>query len=196
MGCSATTIPYHLHLRPLFVQKESSREILSVGWLIRRKGTDLQMKVANNVLKKYPAWIWRIIGDGELKEQLLDFIKENNLEGRLVLEKPASHDIVKYYQNASIFVLTSRMESFGMVLAEAMCHGVPAVAFDCDTGPRHVITNNEDGILVDTENTLQMSKAISKLIEDASLRKKWGKRLSPICNAFHLKRFMNYGSNS
>ncbi|HEX7903827.1 MAG TPA: glycosyltransferase family 4 protein [Chitinophagaceae bacterium] len=174
MGCRATAIPYHMHLKPSFVQKEDSKEILSVGWLIPRKGIDLLMKVANGILKKYPEWTWKIIGDGPMKEELLHFISENNLKGKLILKKPVSHDITSYYKNASIFVLTSRMESFGMVLAEAMCHGVPAVAFDCETGPRNVITNYIDGFLAGKENSLQLSEAISKLIESPLLRKKMG----------------------
>jgi glycosyltransferase involved in cell wall biosynthesis len=176
MGCDAIAIPYHLHLEPAFFQKEGSKEILSIGWLIPRKGTDLLMKAAAIILKKYPEWTWRVIGDGEMKNELLDLIKANQLEDRLILEKPSGHEIGHYYNNSSIFGLTSRMESFGMVLAEAMCHGVPGVAFDCETGPRHVITANEDGFLAEKENVPQLVEYISRLIEDPVLRKKMGEK--------------------
>lgn len=178
MGCRVTTIPYHLHLQPAFAANENSKEILSVGWLIHRKGTDLLMKAAKIVLEKHPDWKWRVIGDGELKNPLLEFIRQNGLAGKLILQKPVSHDITAYYQQASIFALTSRSESFGMVLAEAMCHGVPVVAFDCETGPRHVITNNQDGFLIEKENIQKLAEAINQLIEDPSLRKKMGENAS------------------
>lgn len=186
MRCRASAIPYHLHLQPSFTATENNKEILSIGWLIHRKGIDLLMKAAEIVLKKYPGWKWRIIGDGEMKEELLDFIKTHKLKNKLILENPVSHDIITYYQQASIFALTSRSESFGMVLAEAMSQGVAGVAFDCETGPRHIITNNQDGFLIENENIQKLAETIGHLIENPSLRKKMGeaavenmKRFSP-----------------
>ncbi len=176
IGCKTITIPYHLHIAPAYSHNDASNEILSIGWLIPRKGIDLLMEAANIILKKYPSWTWRVIGDGEMKESLLDFIKKNNLEGKLILQLPKDHNTNGLYKNASIFVMTSRSESFGMVIAEAMAHGLPAIAFDCETGPRHVITNNQDGFLVEKEDIIQLSKTISRLIEDPELRKNMGEK--------------------
>jgi glycosyltransferase involved in cell wall biosynthesis len=61
-----------------------------------------------------------------------------------------------------------------MVLLEAMSHGVPCIAFDCETGPRHIITHNVDGYLVEKENPAKLAEAIEILIENEQKRKKFG----------------------
>ena len=178
---------------PNFIENKSGKKttgnaktILSVGWLIHRKGIDFIMHAAKIVFTKHPDWKWKIIGEGEMKNQLLEFIKKENLEDKLILQQPVSSNIDDEYCNASIFVLASRFEAFPMVLLEAMSFGVPCISFDCLSGPSDIITNDEDGILVDKENPVKLAEAINKLIEDESLRIEMGgksfenvKRFSP-----------------
>ncbi|MBK8142709.1 MAG: glycosyltransferase [Chitinophagaceae bacterium] len=70
--------------------------------------------------------------------------------------------------------MTSRNECFPMTLLEAQSAGLPCISFDCDSGPRHIIKNEENGILVEKENTLQLAAAVSSLIMDEAKRKKMG----------------------
>ena len=168
-----------VHLIPNFIENNSGQKaavntktILSVGWLIHRKGIDFIMQAAKQVLANHPDWKWKIIGEGEMKTQLLEFIEKENQQGKLILQQPVSSDISNEYLNASIFVLASRFEAFPMVLLEAMSYGVPCVSFDCPTGPSDIITRNEDGILVEKENPAKLAEAINKLIEDEMLRNK------------------------
>jgi glycosyltransferase involved in cell wall biosynthesis len=63
-----------------------------------------------------------------------------------------------------------------MVLLEAMSCGVPCVSFDCPYGPRNIIQNEEDGLLVDYLNSQALAKGICRLIEDKELRKRLGAR--------------------
>jgi glycosyltransferase involved in cell wall biosynthesis len=107
-----------------------------------------------------------------MKKELLAFIKKEKLEGKLILQEPISSNIDDEYCNASIFALASRFEAFPMVLLEAMIFGVPCISFDCLSGPSDIISNNEDGILVEKENPIKLAEAINKLIEDSSLRNK------------------------
>ena len=90
----------------------------------------------------------------------------------MILQQPVSSNIDDEYCNASIFVLASRFEAFPMVLLEAMSFGVPCISFDCLSGPSDIITNDEDGILVDKENPVKLAEAINKLIEDEEMRNK------------------------
>jgi len=171
------------YIIPNFIENKSGRQaaldqktILSVGWLIPRKGIDFIMKAAKQALTQYPDWKWKIIGDGELKDQLLGFIEKEKLQGRLILQQPAINNIEEEYYNASIYVLASRFEAFPMVLLEAMSLGVPCISFNCPTGPSDIIINNEDGILVEKGNTQKLTEAIIKLIEDEPLRIKMGEK--------------------
>ncbi len=77
-------------------------------------------------------------------------------------------------RNASIYALSSRYESFGMVIIEAMSVGVPCVGFAC-TGPREVITHKEDGILVEEGNVEELANSLMMLIESEELRKEYGR---------------------
>ena len=154
----------------------NTKIILSVGWLIPRKGIDFMMQAAKIIFAKHPGWRWKIIGEGEMKNQLLEFIKKEKLQEKLILQEPVSSNIDDEYCNASIFVLASRFEAFPMVLLEAMSFGVPCVSFDCLSGPSDIITNNEDGILVEKESPTKLAQVITQLIEDETLRTKMGEQ--------------------
>ena len=81
-------------------------------------------------------------------------------------------DIWPWYRNAKCFVSTSLSESWGNVIVEAMSQGCPVVAFDCDYGPREIITDGLNGLLVKTNDVQSLSKAITTLIIDDQLRSK------------------------
>lgn len=158
------------------ISSGNSKTILSVGWLIPRKGIDLMLKAARQVLTDHPGWIWKLIGEGEMKEEVLRFVKEEKLEKRFVLQSPVSSTITEEYLNASLFVLSSRFEAFPMVLLEAMSFGVPCVSFNCPSGPADIITHNEDGLLVEKENPQKLTEAITILVENEEGRKKMGEK--------------------
>lgn len=151
-----------------------SNTILSIGWLIPRKGIDLLLTAAKVVLAKHPDWKWKLIGKGEMKEQVLAFIKTEKLEDRFLLQDPGKSAINDEYLNVSLFVLSSRSEAFPMVLLEAMSFGVPCISFDCPSGPADIITNQMDGLLVEKENPAKLSEAISSLIVNKAERKRMG----------------------
>ncbi len=153
----------------------TNKIILTVGRLTAIKGTDLLLQTAKQVLNKYPDWQWKLIGDGDMKERVLQFIEKENLCNKLILELPVDHNLQNEYKNASIYIMTSRNECFPMTLLEAQSAGLPCIAFDCESGPRHIIKNNETGLLVEKENYLQLANAIYSLIENDITRIEMGK---------------------
>lgn len=160
---------------PNFISKNkqvsnlNTRQILTVARLTKIKGIDRLLKTADLVLKKHPDWKWKLIGEGEMKEEVKAFIESEGLQNKLILQQPLSHDISSQYATASIYAMTSRNECFPMVLLEAMSSGLPCVAFDCETGPRHIIDNSSNGLLVKDDSITGLAAAISSLIEDSSL---------------------------
>lgn len=149
----------------------TNKTILTVARLTAVKGIDHLLTVAKEVLSSHPAWQWKLIGDGEMKEDVLSFITNEKLEDRLILQSPVDHNIIAEYQQASLYVMTSRNECFPMTLLEAQSVGLPCIAFDCESGPRHIITS-ENGILVEKENTAKLTEAISSLINNGDQRQR------------------------
>ena len=78
------------------------------------------------------------------------------------------------YLNSSIFALPSRFEGFGLVIIEAMSCGLPVVAFNCENGPRNIVTNKEDGFLVTPFDVEEYAEILLKLVHNEDLRKQIG----------------------
>lgn len=152
--------------------------VICVGKISFQKGQDLLQKAWAGVHQKYPEWELHWYG----KEDL-DFLDTRNLEHNIHYFRPEK-DIQKKYLDASIYVMSSRFEGFGMVLIEAMEFGLPCVSFNCDYGPSDIIEDGVDGFLVEKENTEQLAEKLRLLIQDKELRKTMGAKAKD-----HVKRF-------
>lgn len=104
----------------------AQKTILFVHWLAERKGAHLLAPIIKLIDAKFI-----VIGEGPLKEKILQEIKENKLERRVqILGKIPNKELMKYYESADVFILPSLQEGFPRVLIEAMAMGIPYVAFD------------------------------------------------------------------
>ena len=97
-------------------------------------------------------------------------------------------NIGEWYERADLFVMSSRFEGFGNTLAEALAHGVAAVSFDCDTGPRDIIRHEVDGLLVPPGDTVALTAALDKLMCDPALRQQFAKRAVEARARFSMER--------
>lgn len=175
---NAVVIPNFIEPPPLVTITEEGHRgfsLISVTRFNTIKGIDLLMKVAKLILPQQPDIKWKVIGYGEQKEKFLDFIRGEGFNNQLLFQSADKTDLTDDYRDAAIFVMTSRNECFPLVLLEAMSNGLPCIAFDCDTGPRHIIHNNENGLLVGKENVQEMAAAILSLLRDSE-RQKWMSR--------------------
>ncbi len=176
LGCRTIVIPGFIPDFPDEQATLNSKEMLTVGWFIERKGIDLVPLIAKLIFQKHPDWKWKLVGKGEGLTQLTKAIIENGLENNMVIVPPVGHrELEEIYSHASLYIMTSRFEGFPAVLIESMAHGVPCISFDCPTGPSDIIRHGIDGILVKKENTVAMAEAINSLIEDNNKRKTMGR---------------------
>ena len=150
----------------------SYKQVIAVGRYVPQKGFDLLIPAWQLVAQKHKDWILRIYGDG-MREQLQQQIDSLGITSSCILEKTVSNIVDKYCES-SIFALSSRFEGFGMVIIEAMACGVPPVSFTCPCGPRDIIDDNNDGLLVENGNIEQLAEKICYLIENEDIRKKMG----------------------
>ena len=117
-----------------------------------------------------------------------------NLENRVFINPPTDR-IYDEYMNSDFLVLSSRYEGFGLVLLEAMSCGVPFVSFDCPHGPRNIIRDGEDGLLVEYLNSQALADGICQLIEDESVRKRLGANAKKDIGRFSRESVMQQWEN-
>jgi glycosyltransferase involved in cell wall biosynthesis len=176
-------IPNSLPFEPDASSNLQNRQAIAVGRYNNAKGYKYLVEAWNIVHQRYPDWTINIYGSGELKDQVKELIEKYQLQETMLMHEPTDNIKDKYLES-SICVVSSRYEGFSMVILESMACGVPVVSFDCPHGPRNIIKNGEDGILVDYLNSQALADNICKLIEHPELRKEYGAKAKE-----NIKRF-------
>lgn len=163
-------IPDPLTFLPEQHSSLQKKRVIAVGRYVYQKGFDLLLKAWSMVEKKYPDWELVIFGSGN-REPYECLIKEFNIDGsRCHLNGPSSN-IQQEFIDSSLFVFSSRFEGFGMVLIEAMACGLPVISFDCPCGPRDIINNGDDGLLVENGNVSDLVINMEFLMKDSEKRR-------------------------
>lgn len=174
-NCQCVYIPNIIDKIPKGVSSLETKRIVSVGRLSPEKGYIDLLKVFSVIANKYPAWHLDIIGDGVEKERLEKFINNHELNERVTLHGFQNKDYIdKILHDSSIYVMTSYTESFGIVLLEAMSHGLPCIAFDSAEGARELINSGMNGYLIKNRSYAAMIKKIEDLMKNKNVRKKIG----------------------
>ena len=151
----------------------SDKRVISIGRYAYDKGNDLLLQVWEKVEKQMPDWYLDVYGNG-CREPYELIMRQLSIEfSRCHLYGPTT-DVKREYLNSSVFVLPSRFEGFGLVLIEAMACGVPVVSFDCENGPRSIITNGVNGFLIQSFDIDAYAEKLILLMSDDKLRRQMG----------------------
>lgn len=135
----------------------------AVGRLSKQKGFDLLLKSYAIAFKlshsdaDFPKLI--IIGEGELKCELIELAISEGIAGRIIFHGYNSNPYA-IISHALAFLLTSRHEGMPTALIEALYLETPVISFDCPTGPSEIIKNGSNGILVSNGNVADFATAI------------------------------------
>ena len=173
--CMCIYIPNCIENVPKKLSKLNEKRFISVGRLSPEKGYLDLLKVYKLLRNDYPDWVLDIVGDGKERQNLEKYIKNNNLEKYVTLHGFQGKEYIdKLMNKSSIYLMTSFTESFGIVLIEAMSHGIPCIAFNSAEGAREIINSGENGYLIKNRNYEMMIKKISDLIENPIERKRIG----------------------
>ena len=165
--------------RQINIQKNKNIfQILSIGYLIERKGFDYLIKSLKEVLKSYQEVELKIVGSGPMKCLIEDLIIDLNLEDKIhIISNISDQELLEIYNSSDLFVLPSIIDSqgntegLGVVLLEAMACQLPVIGSDIGGIP-DIIHDEVTGLLVPQKDVMGLSKAILKLIENDELRKR------------------------
>lgn len=183
-------IPDPLPFTPSQVSPLTEKRVIAVARYSHEKGIDLLLHAWAEVEKQCTDWRLDVFGEGDttLYERLMDELAIDRCRCRL---NGRTSDIEKEYLMSSIAVCSSRFEGFGLVIVEAMACGLPVVAFDCPWGPRSIIKEGEDGILVEDGNPSSLAKGILFLVNDTALCKRMKTATQQNVQRFYIQHIAN-----
>jgi len=157
--------------------------VMGMGRLAPEKRFDLLIDAFAAATERNPGWSLVLLGDGPSRPGLESRIKELGIIGsvRLLGCVQRSEDLLS---QADLFVLCSDYEGFPNALCEAMACGVPVIATDCPSGPREIIRDGVDGVLVPPSDAAALSEAMARFMSDAGERARMGTRGREVCARF------------
>jgi GalNAc-alpha-(1->4)-GalNAc-alpha-(1->3)-diNAcBac-PP-undecaprenol alpha-1,4-N-acetyl-D-galactosaminyltransferase len=165
------------------------RHLLAIGKLIPQKGFDLAIRAFAQVCEQHPEWTFSIFGEGEMRGELEDLCVQLRLEERVYLPGVVKN-IDAQLRRADIFMLSSRFEGFPVTLCEAMACGVPVIATDCLSGPREIVHNGRDGLLVVPENVDALAVGLDILMSDPVKRQYFSHHAPSVLDRFGIEPVM------
>ena len=175
-----TTLPDIILARP---------SLVAMGRFQHNKGFDLLLNAFARLKDRYPDWTLTILGDGPLRSYIESLRDELGLDDRVHL--PGLVDNIHHaLKQADLFVMSSRWEGMPMALMEAMSCGLPVISTDCRCGPREIIRNGVDGVLVPPENVEALSAAMDQLMSDESARKRLASRAVEVTERFSVEQVL------
>lgn len=105
-----------------------------------------------------------LVGDGPMRKEIEKYIEDNKIDGVNILGFQSRENILKFYNIADALVLPSIIEPWGMVISEALCFGLPVIVSDKVGAGVDLVKNNENGFIFKSDNVLQLTTSIEKMI--------------------------------
>ncbi len=151
----------------------TSKVMISCGRLAHQKNYQSLIRAFAVFLRAFPDWQLLILGNGQEKKSIIEEIITNNVSSNVALI-PATNSIYEYLLGSSLYVCSSRYESFCIAILEAMACGLPVISYECD-GPMEYIRHLSNGILVTQGDEAALAKAMMTCAANLELREKLGK---------------------
>jgi GalNAc-alpha-(1->4)-GalNAc-alpha-(1->3)-diNAcBac-PP-undecaprenol alpha-1,4-N-acetyl-D-galactosaminyltransferase len=145
----------------------SNRAIVTVGRLDDNKAQDILIKAFAKC--RLPEWKLVIVGDGENRNKYLNLVEKLSLKEEVTFVGN-SDSVDAYYNEAGMFVFTSKSEGFPNALLEALYFGLPTISSDCESGPRDLINDGVNGYLFSVGDVEMLAEKLTSLALDQALR--------------------------
>ncbi|MNU37795.1 alpha-1,4-N-acetyl-D-galactosaminyltransferase [compost metagenome] len=172
------------------VTGDGRKRLLAVGRLHADKGFDLLIQAYARLAASHPDWDLVILGEGDERPALEAQVREAGLESRIAMPGRAGN-VGDWYDSAHLYVLTSRFEGLSNTLLESMASGLAAVSFDCDTGPREIVREGIDGVLVRPNGDVPaLCKALDAVMSDDDGRLRMAQAATDVRDRFSAARVL------
>jgi glycosyltransferase involved in cell wall biosynthesis len=172
------------------VTDDGRKRLLAVGRLHADKGFDLLIQAYAQLVPSHPDWDLVILGEGDERPALEAQVREAGLESRIAMPGRAGN-VGDWYDSAHLYVLTSRFEGLSNTLLESMASGLAAVSFDCDTGPREIVREGIDGVLVRPNGDVPaLCKALDAVMSDDEGRLRMAQAATDVRDRFSAARVL------
>lgn len=154
------------------------RVILSVGKFEKKKGQDVLIKAFSSLVQDYADIDLVLIGaSADCLESLRKTCIDESIDKRVFFHADMPHnEVARWFQKATLFVLPSRQEPFGIVLLEAGCLGIPVIASRVGGIPE-IINENVTGVMVEPDDVFALAKAMQQILDDYTTALRMGERL-------------------
>lgn len=147
---------------------DSKPMFLYVGQFIHRKAVDILLKAFKGLDDKASLYL---VG-GELTDEYRQIIVDSNIKNVHSVSFIDKDSLRRYFQAADVFVMTTREDTWGLVINEAMEHSLPVITTKRCIAGLYLIENDVNGYLIDVDNIEQAHNCMKKLLEDEKLRQK------------------------
>lgn len=151
--------------------RPGGRLVLAVGRLSAEKQFDHLIEAFAGASRARPSWQLAILGDGPLRAALGDVIRRCEADDRIRL-LGAVGNVADWLSAADLYALSSAFEGYPNSLLEALASGVPAVAYDCQTGPRELIADGVNGLLIQPPSITGLETALAMLMDNENTRQR------------------------
>ena len=178
-------------VRPSSLVLDGSPVLLAVGRLVPEKRFDVLIDAFSMVESSGSDWVLVILGGGPMELQLREKILRARLKGKVVLTGPVGN-VQEWYERASLFCSVSEVEGYPNALLEALANGLPAIAVDCPTGPREILSEGKRGILLPLDSPVTViADTILSLIDQPRVRASYSRRAREVIETNSLEKIVD-----